>query len=86
MDVIDSEEKPNLTLFRYEIGNNLMVHEDEFDFVYINYGKIWSFLEKVFGLNYSEMQEVTQEWLSEAYDLRGVTTQGVATMYFVGVV
>jgi hypothetical protein len=86
LDVIDSEEKPNLTLFRYEIGNNLMVHEDEFDFVYINYGKIWSFLEKVFGLNYSEIQEVTQEWLSEAYDLRGVTTQGVATMYFVGVV
>ena len=86
LNVINSEEKPNLTLFRYEIGNNLMVHEDEFDFVYINYGKIWSFLEKVFGLNYSEIQEVTQEWLSEAYDLRGVTTQGVATMYFVGVV
>jgi hypothetical protein len=74
LDVIDSEEKPNLTLFRYEIGNNLMVHDDEFDFVYINYGKIWSFLEKVFGLNYSEIQELTQEWLGEVYDLRGVYT------------
>jgi hypothetical protein len=86
LDVIDSEENPNLTLFRYEIGNNLMVYDDEFDFVYINYSIIWSFLEKVFGFNYSEIQEVTQEWLSEVYDLRGVTTQGVATMYFVGVV
>jgi hypothetical protein len=74
LDVIDSEENPNLTLFRYEIGNNLMVHDDEFDFVYINYGKIWSFLEKVFGLNYAEIQEVTQEWLGEVYDLRGVYT------------
>jgi hypothetical protein len=74
LDVIDSEEKPNLTLFRYEIGNNLMVHDDEFDFVYINYGKIWSFLEKVFGLNYAEIQELTQEWLGEVYDLKGVYT------------
>ena len=77
LDVIDSEEKPNLTLFRYEIGNNLMVYDDEFDFVYINYSIIWSFLEKVFGFNYSEIQEVTQEWLSEVYDLRGVTTDEV---------
>ena len=74
LDVIDSEENPNLTLFRYEIGNNLMVHDDEFDFVYINYSKIWSFLEKVFGLNYAEIQELTQEWLGEVYDLRGVYT------------
>ena len=74
LDVIDSEENPNLTLFRYEIGNNLMVYDDEFDFVYINYSIIWSFLEKVFGFNYSEIQEVTQEWLSEVYDLREVTT------------
>jgi hypothetical protein len=51
-----------------------MVHNDEFDFVYINYGKIWSFLEKVFGLNYAEIQELTQEWLGEVYDLKGVYT------------
>ena len=77
LDVVQSEEKPDWTLFRYEIGNNLMVYDDEFDFVYINHSIIWSFLEKVFGFNYSEIQEVTQEWLSEAYDLRGVTTDEV---------
>jgi hypothetical protein len=77
LDVIHSEENPNLTLFRYEIGNNLMVYDDEFDFVYINYSIIWSFLEKVFGFNYSEIQEVTQEWLSEVYDLKEVTTDEV---------
>jgi hypothetical protein len=80
LDVIHSEEKPNLTLFRYEIGNNLMVYDDEFDFVYINHSIIWSFLEKVFGFNYSEIQEVILEWLSEVYDLRGVTT-GILTEY-----
>jgi hypothetical protein len=80
LDVIHSEENPNLTLFRYEIGNNLMVYDDEFDFVYINHSIIWSFLEKVFGFNYSEIQEVILEWLSEVYDLRGVTT-GILTEY-----
>ena len=80
LDVIHSEEKPNFTLFRYEIGNNLMVYDDEFDFVYINHSIIWSFLEKVFGFNYSEIQEVILEWLSEVYDLRGVTT-GILTEY-----
>ena len=74
LDVINSEEKPNLTLFRYEIGNNLMVYDDEFDFVYINHSIIWSFLDIVFGFNYSEIQDVILEWLSEVYDLRGVTT------------
>ena len=80
LDVVQSEEKPDWTLFRYEIGNNLMVYDDEFDFVYINYSIIWSFLEKVFGFNYSEIQEVILEWLSEVYDLRGVTT-GILTEY-----
>jgi hypothetical protein len=80
LDVVQSEEKPDWTLFRYEIGNNLMVYDDEFDFVYINHSIIWSFLEKVFGFNYSEIQEVILEWLSEVYDLRGVTT-GILTEY-----
>ena len=74
LNVINSEEKPNLTLFIYEIGNKLMVYNSVNNVVYINYNKIWRGLEIVFfELNDFEIQELTQEWLYEVYDLRGVT-------------
>ena len=76
LNVINSEEKPNLTLFRYEIGNKLLVYNSVNNVVYINYNKIWRGLEIVFfELNDFEIQELTQEWLYEVYDLRGVTTK-----------
>ena len=76
LNVINSEEKPNLTLFRYEIGNKLMVYNSVNNVVYINFNKIWRGLEIVFfELNDFEIQELTQEWLDEVYDLRGVTTK-----------
>ena len=74
LDVVQSEEKPDLELYRYEKGNNMMIYDRKNDYVFIDYHKIWSFLEKVFGLNYFEIQQLTEEWLSEAYNLRGVTT------------
>jgi hypothetical protein len=77
LNVVQSEEKPNFTLFRYEIGNKLMVYNSVNNVVYINYNKIWRGLEIVFfELNDFEIQELTQEWLYEVYDLRGVTTKG----------
>ena len=77
LNVVQSEEKPNFTLFRYEIGNKLMVYNRANNVVYINYNKIWRGLEIVFfELNDFEIQELTQEWLYEVYDLRGVTTKG----------
>ena len=76
LNVINSEEKPYLTLFRYEIGNKLMVYNSVNNVVYINFNKIWRGLEIVFfELNDFEIQELTQEWLYEVYDLRGVTTK-----------
>ena len=76
LNVINSEEKPYLTLFRYEIGNKLMVYNSVNNVVYINFNKIWRGLEIVFfELNDFEIQELTQEWLDVVYDLRGVTTK-----------
>jgi len=76
LNVINSEENPYLTLFRYEIGNKLMVYNSVNNVVYINFNKIWRGLEIVFfELNDFEIQELTQEWLYEVYDLRGVTTK-----------
>jgi hypothetical protein len=73
LDVVQSEEKPDWEIYRYEKGNNMMIYNRKNDYVFIDYHKIWSFLEKVFGLNYSEIQQLTEEWLSEVYNLRGVT-------------
>ena len=76
LNVVQSEENPDWTLFKYEKRNKLMVYNRKRDIVYINYNKIWRGLEIVFfELNDFEIQELTQEWLDEVYDLRGVTTK-----------
>ena len=73
LDVVQSEEKPDWTLFRYEPKNNLIIYVRKHDLVFINYDKIWEVLEDVFNLKNSEIKELTQEWLSEVYNLKGVT-------------
>ena len=75
LEVVQSEENQNLTLFRYKKGNNLMIYDRINEVVYISYREIWSFLVDKFGLNDSETQSLTQEWLGEVYNLRGVTTK-----------
>ena len=75
LDVVQSIEEKNWTLFRYEKGKNLMFYDRKNDDVYIDYYQIWSVLRKDFGLNYNETQQVTEEWLGVVYNLRGITTK-----------
>ena len=74
LDVVQSEQKPDWTLFRNEKGKNIMIYNRKNDYVYLNFYDILAFLGDGFGLSYTETQELTQEWLSEVYNLRGVTT------------
>ena len=74
LDVVQSEEREEWTLFRYRKGKNLMIYNRISQYVYFNYKEIWSVLIRKFGLNNSEIKELTQEWLDEVYNLRGVTT------------
>jgi hypothetical protein len=74
LDVVQSVEKNDWTLFRYEKGKNLMVYDRKNDYVYINYDQIWSVLQNYFGLNDTETEQYTEEWLGVAYKLRGITT------------
>ena len=74
LDVVQSEEKPNWTLFRYKKYENPMIYNRENDEVYIDYYRIWSVLSNDFGLNFDETQSLTETWLGEVYNLRGVTT------------
>jgi hypothetical protein len=82
LDVVQSIEKENWTLFRYEKGNNLMVYDRKNEHVYINYNQIWSVLRNDFGLDYDETQQVTKEWVGIVYNLRGDTTLMIFTECF----
>jgi 1-aminocyclopropane-1-carboxylate deaminase/D-cysteine desulfhydrase-like pyridoxal-dependent ACC family enzyme len=73
LDVVQSEEKQDWTLFRYKKHKNLMIYDRKNEIVYINYYEIWSVLEDKFGLKYSETQRLTKIWLDEVYNLKGVT-------------
>jgi len=55
-------DKDRLPLFYYYDG-----------YVFINYDRIWSFFEKVIGLERSEIQYIIKNWLEETYNLRGLT-------------
>jgi|APGre2960657373_1045057.scaffolds.fasta_scaffold253509_1 hypothetical protein len=73
LNVVQSEETPDWTLFKYEKRTKLMVYNRLRNIVYINYYKFWRVLEYGFYLNDSEINELIQEWLNEVYDLRDVT-------------
>ena len=73
LEQVQSEEYENYTLFRYKKGNNYMIYDRKNEVVLINYDEIWSFLNDKFGLNYTEIQSLTEEWLDEVYNLRKVT-------------
>jgi len=73
LNVVQSEETPDWTLFKYEKRTKLMVYNRLRNIVYINYYKFWRVLEYGFYLNDSEINELIQEWLDEVYDLRDVT-------------
>ena len=74
LDVVQSEEESDWTLFRYKPKQNLMIYNIKNNYVYIDYDDIWSVLEEHFGLKYSEIQELTEMWLGEVYNLGGITT------------
>jgi len=75
LEQVQSEEYENYTLFRYKKGNNYMIYDRKNEVVLINYDEIWTFLSNKFGLNYSEIKSLTEGWLDEVYNLRGVTTK-----------
>ena len=74
LEQVQSLEEENWMLFRHKKGHNYMVYDRKNGDVYINYYEIWSFLEAKFGFSYYETQRITQDWLDEVYNLKGVRT------------
>ena len=74
LDQVQSEEEPDFTLFRYKPTHNLMIYDRKDKIVFINYEEIWKPLFDT-GLFDPDIKELTKEWLSSVYNLRGVTTE-----------
>jgi hypothetical protein len=51
----------------------LMEYDKENEYVWLHYDQIWSKIESLFPLNYSEIQSIMKHWLEETYKLKGVT-------------
>jgi len=82
MDVVESEERPFLTLFRYKKGDNIMVYDRTTKIIFIS-PDIWGILENDFGLIYSVIPKIFKKWLDEVYNLRGVTCDiTIANLFF----
>ncbi len=47
--------------------------DEENGYVYINYGRIWSFFSNLIGLKHEEIQDIIKNWLEEVYNLSGLT-------------
>ena len=59
-------DKDRLPLFTYDPNEKNW-------YVYINYHKIWNFFTEVIGLNYNQIQSIIKKWLSQTYNLTGLT-------------
>ena len=65
-EVVQSEEEPDLTLFRYEKGKNLMVFSpDHYDTMYVSYDDIVSKVD-LFG-NPKETMNIIEDWIYDKY-------------------
>jgi hypothetical protein len=73
LEVVQSEQKPNWMLYRFEKGKNMMIYDKKNEYVYINNDVIWSFFEGGISLKYGEIRDIMKKWLDEVYNLRGVT-------------
>jgi len=72
LDMAQSKEYPDFTLFRYKPKHNLMIYDRKSKIAYINYYEIWKPLLDT-GLFHPDIQELIKEWLSNVYNIRGVT-------------
>lgn len=67
LNVVESQENENLTLLRYNPGENLLVLDKRNNLVHTNSELIWSILRDNFEIDNYEIQKIIQEWLSKQF-------------------
>jgi len=77
MEVVDSKDYPGCVIYRYEQKKNILFYDKKNRKVWVRYDLIWSFFEDYIGLDRKKIRGITEEWLSETYNLRGIITSDV---------
>jgi hypothetical protein len=72
LDVTQSVVDSDMTLFRNEKGENIIIYDSVIKQIFINSKKIWLFLQEDFSLGYSGTQYVISNWLSKNYNITDV--------------
>ena len=72
LEVFTSEKYPDSIFFRKD-GKVVMEQDLKNKNFWFDYYEIWSFFEKFFNMNYTEIQEVLRVWLENTFKLEGYT-------------
>ncbi len=75
MEAVPSKSFPNTVLYRHDLKDNVLLYDKTNNKVYVNYQKIWAFFEHYFDLDEKDIQEITEQWISETYNLNLPTTR-----------
>ena len=68
-------EKYSDYIFHMKDGNCILEYNKKSGYVYVSYGEIWSFFERMFGMNYQQIQDLTKVWVEEHYKKEVTSTQ-----------
>ena len=78
LEIVQSEERSNYTLFRLKEGDNYFIYDRNHKYVFVNY-YIWMILEDY--ESYSRVQYITQKWIENVYGLSDIETIGMDAKY-----
>jgi hypothetical protein len=53
---------------------NIFFHDKRFNTIYIRYDLIWGFFENYFSISRRPIEDILKEWMSETYNVNGITT------------
>jgi hypothetical protein len=73
LEVVESKTLPELKLYRFEKGDNVLSHYPGHEEVYVNYKIIWSFFDDGLEISYEETQHIIDNWLEDVYNLISIT-------------
>ena len=72
LEIVKSKKYPNSIFFRKD-GKVVMEQDLKNKFFWFDYYEIWSFFEKFFNMNYTEIQALLRFWLENTFKLEGYT-------------
>jgi hypothetical protein len=70
LEVVQSEEKPDLLLFRYEKGNNIMLYRKSNEDIFVNSREIYKIMDEKFSLIFPVFVRLIESWVDKVYNLK----------------